>query len=176
MLKVQMLTQLPYSKVLREAPIITDLLSFSLLLLLLLLHPLHVAVVICELKLFQLLLDVAVVTQGLQGIHGLANLMVEPVVLVVKAHLGKEVVFSQGRISRTRTRKNRCKDKEEQAHGQGEGCTRARTRTRISNEIFIEYYSTWAEQSDAVGREETVEAAATLAPSTTSPILIHILE
>ena len=108
MLKVQMLTQLPYSKVLREAPIITDLLSFSLLFLL---HPLHVAVVICELKLFQLLLDVAVVTQGLQGIHGLANLMVEPVVLVVKAHLGKEVVyiFSQGRISRTRTRtrKNR---------------------------------------------------------------------
>ena len=104
-----MLTQLPYSKVLREAPIITDLLSFSFLLFLL--HPLHVAVVICELKLFQLLLDLAVVTQGLQGIHGLANLMVEPVVLVVKAHLGKEVVyiFSQGRISRTRTRtrKNR---------------------------------------------------------------------
>lgn len=102
-----MLTQLPYSKVLREAPIITDLLSFSFLLFLL--HPLHVAVVICELKLFQLLLDLAVVTQGLQGIHGLANLVVEPVVLVVKAHLGKEVVFSQGRISRTRTRtrKNR---------------------------------------------------------------------
>ena len=125
MLKVQMLTQLPYSKVLREAPIITDLLSFSLLLLLLLLHPLHVAVVICELKLFQLLLDVAVVTQGLQGIHGLANLMVEPVVLVVKAHLGKEVVFSQGRISstRTKTRKNKCKDKEEQGHGKGQGCT-----------------------------------------------------
>ena len=115
MLKV--LTQLPYSKVLRKAPIITDLLSFSLLLLL---HLLHVGIVICELKLFQLLLDVAVVTQGLQGIHGLANLMVEPVVLVVKAHLGKEVVFSQGRISstRTKTRKNKCKDKEEQGHGQ----------------------------------------------------------
>ena len=134
MSKVQMLTQLPYSKVLREAPTITDLLSFSFLLF----HPLHVAVVICELKLFQLLLDLAVVTQGLQGIHGLANLVVEPVVLVVKAHLGKEVVFSQGRISRTRTRtgKNRCKDNEEQGHGQGQGWRRTRTRTRTSNDMF----------------------------------------
>ena len=33
--------------------------------------------------------------------------------------------------------------------------------------------STWAEQSDAVGREETVEATATLTPSTASPILIQ---
>ena len=129
MLKVQMLTQLPYSKILREAPIITDLLSFSFLLFLL--HPLHVAVVICELKLFQLLLDLAVVTQGLQGIHGLANLVVEPVVLVVKAHLGKEVVFSQGRISRTRTRtrknrrtrtwRNRGKNKDKDGEGQDQG-------------------------------------------------------
>ena len=54
--------------------------------------------------------------------------------------------------------KEKDEEVQEQGHGQAMKC------------------STWAEQSDAVGREETVEAAATLAPSTTSPILIHILQ
>ena len=79
---------------------------------------------------------------------------------------------------------------EEQGQEQGQGWRRARSRPRMKkdkNKAKDEKgqeqgqgqamkCSTWAEQSDAVGREETVEAAATLAPSTTSPILIHILE